>query len=75
MSDPLTCFEIQIYFPKKPRFNCIYSENNLPEIKDEAYITNVHEWKSIGIHLIVFYVNFYNVTYFGSSGVDYIPKD
>ena len=33
---PLTNFEIQKYYQNKPKFNGIYSRNNLPQIKDEA---------------------------------------
>ena len=35
LSHPLTKFEIQKYYQNEPRFNVIYSRNNLPEkIKD-----------------------------------------
>ena len=30
---PLSHFEIQKYYQKEPRFNCIYSRNNLPKIR------------------------------------------
>ena len=34
---PLTNFEIQKYYQNEPRFNGVYSRNNLAEkIKDEA---------------------------------------
>ena len=51
------------------------SRNNLPKIKDGASITNLHEYKSIGNHLIALYMNGDNVTYFDSFGVEYIPKE
>ena len=31
---PLTNFEIQIYYQSEPKFNGVYSRNNLPGIKD-----------------------------------------
>ena len=31
---PLTNFEIQMYYPNKPKFNGAYSRNNLPKIND-----------------------------------------
>ena len=31
---PLTNFEIQKYYQNEPKFNGIYSKNNLPKIKD-----------------------------------------
>ena len=37
---PLTNFEIQKYYQNKPRFKGVYSRNNLPKIKDGAYIIN-----------------------------------
>ena len=49
---PLTNFEIQKYYQNKPRFNGIYSKDNLPkrnsiEIRDEAYIINLDEYYDI----------------------------
>ena len=39
-----------------------------------AYFINLDEYKSIGTHLIAFYVNGDNLTYFLSFGVEHIPK-
>ena len=47
---PLTNFEIQKYYQIEPKFNSVYSRNNLPKIKDEVYVTNLAEFKSIGTH-------------------------
>ena len=39
---PLTNLEIQDYFKNEPRFNGIYSRDNLPKtIKNGAYVTNL----------------------------------
>ena len=39
---PLTNFEIQMYYQKEPRFNSVYSRDNLPDkIKDGAYVINL----------------------------------
>ena len=35
---PLTNFEIQKYYQNEPNFNGVYSRNNLPKIKDGAFI-------------------------------------
>ena len=35
---PLTNFEIRKYCLNEPRFNGVYSRDNLPKIKDGAYI-------------------------------------
>ena len=36
---------------------------------------NINEHESIGTHLIAFYVNAKNVTYFNSFGVEHISKE
>ena len=68
-------FEIQIYYPNKPKFNVVYSRNNLPKIKDEVYVINLDEYQSIGTHWIALHVNGNNVTYFDSFGVEHIPNE
>ena len=74
---PLTNFEIQKY-KNEPRFNGVYSRDNLPKIKDGAYIINLDEYSDIGTHLVALYVggasskdinNNNDVTYFDSFGV------
>ena len=47
---PLTNFEIQKYYQDEPRFNGIYSRDNLPKIKDEAYVINLDEYSDIETH-------------------------
>ena len=54
---PLTNFEIQKYYQNEPNFNGVYSRNNLPELKDGAYVIKLDEFKSIGTHWIALYVN------------------
>ena len=74
LAHPLANFEIQSYYQKEPKFNGVYSRNNLPKIKDEAYIITLDEFKSIGTHWIALYVNGNNIIYFDSFGVEHIPK-
>ena len=71
----LTNFEIQKYYQNEPRFNGVYSRDNLPKIKDGAYVINFYEYSDIGTHWIALYVQNYNVTYFDSFGVEDIPKE
>ena len=71
---PLTNFEIQEY-ENEPKFNGVYSGNNLTKIKDGTYIINLDEYESIGTHWIASYVNRNNVTYFDSFGGEHIPKE
>ena len=54
---PLTNFEIQKYYQNEPRFNGVYSRNNLPKkIKDGAYVTNLDEYADVGTHWIALFV-------------------
>ena len=39
----LTNFEIQKYYQNESRFNGVYSRDNLPKIKDGAYVINFDE--------------------------------
>ena len=72
---PLTNFEIQKYHQNEPRFNGVYSRDNLPKIKDGAYVINLDEYSDIGTHWVVLYVRNNNITYFDSFGVEHIPKE
>ena len=47
---PLTNFEIQNHYENEPKFNGVYSRNNLPKIKDGAYVICFDENKSTGTH-------------------------
>ena len=72
---PLTNFEIQIHYQSEPNFKGVYSRNNLPKIKDGAYVRTLDEYKSIGAHWITFYVDGDNVINFDSSGVEHHNKN
>ena len=49
---PLTNFELQKYYQNKPRFNGVYSRDNVSvEIKDGKYVINLDEYSDIGTHL------------------------
>ena len=71
----LTKFQIQTYYQNEPRFNGVYSTDNLPDkIKDGAYVINLYEYSDIGTHWIALYVNSKTITYFDSFEVEHIPK-
>ena len=74
-SHSLTNFEIQKHYQNEPKFNGVCLRNNLPKIKDGAYIINLDEYEILGTHWIALYVNAENVTYFDSFKVGYIPKE
>ena len=71
---PLTNFDIQKY-QNKPRFNGVYSRDNLPKIKDGAYVINLDDYSDIGTHWVDLYVSNIDVTYFDSFGVEHITKE
>ena len=74
-SHPLTNFEIRNYYQNQPRFNGVYSRDNLPKIKDGAYVINLDEYSDIGTHWVALYVHNNDVTYFDSFSVEHIPKE
>ena len=73
---PLTNFEIQEYYQNEPRFNGVFSRDNLPNsIKNGAYVINLDEYRDIGTHWVALYVNNKIIIYFDSFGVEHIPKE
>ena len=57
---PLTNIEISEYYKNEPRFNGVYSKNNLPKTtKKGAYIINLDKY----------------TVYFDSFGIEHIPKE
>ena len=46
----LTNFEEQKYYQSEPRFNGVYSKDNLTKIKNRAYVINLDEYSDIGLH-------------------------
>ena len=70
----LTNFEIQSY-QNEPGFNGAYSENNLPNNKDEAHLINLDEYSLIGTHWIASYVNVDKLNYFVIFEVEHTPKE
>ena len=43
LSGPLTDFEMQMYYENKSKLNDVYSRENLPKIKDGAFVINLDE--------------------------------
>ena len=67
---------IQNYYQNKPRFEGVYSRDNLPDkVKDGAYVINLDVYSDIGTLWIALYATDNNVTYFDSFRVDHIPKE
>ena len=82
---PLTNFEIQEYYQNEPRFNGVFSRDNLPNIirpkglgsavKNGVYVINPDEYHDIGTHWVALYVNIKIAIYFDSFGVEHIQKE
>ena len=73
---PLTNFEIQKYNKNEPRFNGVFSRNNLPKkIKDGAYVINLDEYADVGTHWIALFCNRNEIVYFNSFGVEHVPEE
>ena len=73
---PLTNIEINEYYINEPRFNGVYSRNNLPKtIKKGAYVINLDEYENTGTHWIALFVKTNEVIYFDSFGLQHIPKE
>ena len=53
----------------------ICSRNNLPKLKDGAYVINLYEFKKIGTDWIAMYVNGNNKKYFDSIELEHIRKE
>ena len=71
----LTNFEIQKYYRMEPRFNGVYSKNNLPnKIKDGAYIINLDEYANLGTHWIALFCKRIEIVYFDSFSVEHVKS-
>ena len=73
---PLTNFEIKKYDQNEPRFNGIFSRNNLSlKIKDGAYVINLDEYADVGTHWVALFCNRNEIVYFDSFGVEHVPEE
>ena len=73
---PLTNIEISKYYVNKPRFNGVYSRNNLPnKIKKGAYVINLDEYENTGTHWVALFIKPKYTVYFDSFSIEHIPKE
>ena len=73
---PLTNIEISECYANEPRFNGVYSRNNLPnKIKKGAYVINLDEYENTSKHWVSLFVKANKVIYFDSFGIEHIPKE
>ena len=69
---PLSNIEITKYFNDKPRFNGVFSRDNLARIKDGAYVINFYDKQSNGTHLLSLFIGRNTAVYFDCFGIEYI---
>ena len=75
-SHPLKNFEIQRYYQNEPRFNGVFSRNNLPlKIKNGAYVINLDEYADVGTYWITSFWNRNQIVYFDIFGVEHVPEE
>ena len=73
---PLTNFEIQQYYQNEPRFNGVFSRDNLPKkIKNVSYVINLDEYADVGTHWIGLFYNRNEIVYFDSFGVEHVSEE
>ena len=73
---PLTNFEIQRSYQNQPKFNGVFSRNNLPKtIKDGAYVIDLDEYADVGSHWIALFCNRNETFYFDNFGVEHVPEE
>ena len=74
-SDPLANFETQRYYQIEPKFNRVFSRNNLPnKIKVGAYVINLYEYADVSTHWIALFCNRNEIVYFDSFGAEHVPE-
>ena len=83
---PSTNFEIQAYYQIEPRFNGVFSRDNLRNnnkrshelgsaVKNGVFVINLDEYRDIGTNWVALDVNNKTATYFDSFGVEHTPKE
>ena len=73
---PVTNLEIRRYYRNEPRFNGVYSGDNLPKkIQNGAYVINLDKYADVGTHWISLYYKQCDIIYFDSFGVEHVSKE
>ena len=73
---PLSNFETQKYYQNTPRFNGVFTRNNLAKkIKDGAYVIKLDEYADVGTHWIDLFCSRSEIVYFDSFGIEHVPEE
>ena len=71
----LNNIEITNLFRYEPRFNSVFSRNNLPRIKDGTYFINLDDKNSKRAHWVLLFIDRNTAIYFHSFGIGHIPQE
>ena len=63
-SETLSNIEIIKYFNYEPRFNTVFTRDNLPRIKDRTYDIDLDDKQSKAAHWVSLFIDRYTVVYF-----------
>ena len=69
-----TNYEIIECFKDESKFNGVYSRNNLPKLKKQAYVINLDHSENAGTHWVVIFLKKDEAIYFDSFGVEHIRE-
>ena len=73
---PLTNFKIQKYYKNEPRFNGVFSRDNLPKkLKDGAYVINLEQYAGTSTHWVALFCKKNEIIYFDSFGIEHILEE
>ena len=73
---PLTNIEIQQHYENEPKFNGVFSRDNLPKtIKIGAYVINFDEYADVYTHWIALFFNKNEIVYFDSFGAKHVSEE
>ena len=71
---PLSNIEITKYFNYKPSFNCVFSRNNLPRMKNKSVCDKSRWQKSKETHWDSLFIDRNTVYHIDSFGIRYISE-
>ena len=73
--NPLNNIKITNYLHYEPRLNGLFSRNNLPRIKDGAFVINLDDTDSKGKHWVSLLIDKNTAVSFESFGIEYIALE
>ena len=63
------------YFVNDCTFNGAFSRDNLPRIKDGAYVKKLDDKQNKGTHWVSVFINRNTAVYFDYFGIEYTPQE